>query len=78
MELEGLCHWVQEDLFPLVQVVVAFHGLGDPLDHWLLKQVELQDRVQEVVVDHGHAYLVLILAKKEVDLCQEVVVGLVS
>ena len=32
-ELEGLCHWVQEDLYPLVQVVVAFHGLGAPLDH---------------------------------------------
>ena len=42
-----------------------------------MKQVELQGRGQEVLVDHGHAYLVLILAKQEVGLCQEVVVGLV-
>ena len=62
---------------PQVQVVVASHGLQDLLDHLLLKQVELQGRGQEVLVDHGHAYLVLILAKQEVGLSQEVVVGLV-
>ena len=39
--------------------------------------MELQGRVQEVLVDHGHAYLVLILAKQGVGLCQEVVEGLV-
>ena len=33
MEQEDLYLWAQEDLFPLVQVVVAFHGLGDLLDH---------------------------------------------
>ena len=33
LEQEDLYLWVQEDLSPLVQVVVASHGLQDLLDH---------------------------------------------